>query len=374
MPGNKLHIVCFDVPAPPDYGGAIDLYYKIKSLAEAGCGIYLHCFQYGREVAAELEQWCEQVWYYPRVTGLAGISLQLPYIVSSRKSKDLLQRLKAIDAPILFEGLHCCLYSSHPALAGRIKALRSHNVESDYYQKLADKERSPLKRIYFRLESNRLQRFEQQLQSITHFFALSENDAAWFRRLYPQARHQYIAPFHPFDSVCTKSGIGTFLLYHGNLGHPENIEAAFFLLEEVLGKCPMPIVFAGRNPHPLLAERIATCNNARLVANPDALTMASLLREAHAHLLPTFQATGMKLKLLYALFGGRHILANPAMVSGTGLRELCIICDDAQDWIHQIKRIADKAFTLEMIAARERTLNLLYSNGLNAIRLLTSLQ
>lgn len=43
-PITKLHIVAFDVPYPPDYGGVIDIFYKLKSLNDAGCKIYFHCF------------------------------------------------------------------------------------------------------------------------------------------------------------------------------------------------------------------------------------------------------------------------------------------------------------------------------------------
>ena len=32
----KLHVVSFQVPFPPDYGGLIDVYYKLKALKEAG--------------------------------------------------------------------------------------------------------------------------------------------------------------------------------------------------------------------------------------------------------------------------------------------------------------------------------------------------
>ena len=43
---SELNIVSFDVPYPPDYGGAIDIYYKIATLNNLGIKIYLHCFQY----------------------------------------------------------------------------------------------------------------------------------------------------------------------------------------------------------------------------------------------------------------------------------------------------------------------------------------
>ena len=45
---TQLHIISFDVPYPPDYGGAIDVFYKLKALNQEGVKIHLHCFEYGR--------------------------------------------------------------------------------------------------------------------------------------------------------------------------------------------------------------------------------------------------------------------------------------------------------------------------------------
>ena len=44
MPLKKLHIISFDNPYPPVYGGVIDVFYKIKDLHAEGYEIYLHCF------------------------------------------------------------------------------------------------------------------------------------------------------------------------------------------------------------------------------------------------------------------------------------------------------------------------------------------
>ena len=33
---QHLHIISFDIPWPPNYGGVIDVFYKIKTLSEAG--------------------------------------------------------------------------------------------------------------------------------------------------------------------------------------------------------------------------------------------------------------------------------------------------------------------------------------------------
>lgn len=63
---KNLHIVAFTIPFPPNYGGAIDVFYKLKALYELGVQIHLHCFEYDRSPSKELEQYCKTVYYYKR--------------------------------------------------------------------------------------------------------------------------------------------------------------------------------------------------------------------------------------------------------------------------------------------------------------------
>lgn len=154
MPKYRLHVVSFDVPFPPSYGGVIDVFYKLKALHEAGVQITLHCFQYGRERATELEKYCAEVNYYSRKTSLLQLLSSEPFIVNSRKSDSLLKALAATDDPILFEGLHCCAYLAHPLLAKKKKIVRTHNIEHDYYRALERVEKKMVAAIVFQKRSS----------------------------------------------------------------------------------------------------------------------------------------------------------------------------------------------------------------------------
>ena len=133
MPTLNLHIISFDIPYPANYGGVIDVFYKIKALHRAGIGIHLHCFEYQRSPAKELEKYCASVHYYRRKTGLtANFSLK-PYIVASRMSAQLVENLLNDDFPILFEGLHTCGFMADKRLKGRFLIYRESNIEHQYY-------------------------------------------------------------------------------------------------------------------------------------------------------------------------------------------------------------------------------------------------
>jgi len=139
---HHIHIISFDIPFPANYGGVIDIYYKLKALHERGVKVHLHCFEYNREPAPQMELLCEEVHYYPRKTGLIPNLSLLPYIVVSRKSEKMIKTLLKDDYPILFEGMHSCYHLSDPRLKGRVKVYRESNIEHQYYHHLARAESS----------------------------------------------------------------------------------------------------------------------------------------------------------------------------------------------------------------------------------------
>ena len=61
-------MISFDIPYPPNYGGVVDVFYKLKALSQCGVKIILHCFEYGRSHSEKLNELCAEVNYYPRKT------------------------------------------------------------------------------------------------------------------------------------------------------------------------------------------------------------------------------------------------------------------------------------------------------------------
>lgn len=371
----QLHIVAFDIPFPPNYGGAIDVFHKVRCLSEAGVTIYLHCPQYGDRIPSkELEALCKQVWYYPRHTGLKGISLKYPYMVYSRRNNALLENLISINAPILFDGLSTSFYTHHLALKNRFKILRNQNIEQDYYYQLAKREKSLLKKWYYLIEAQLLKQYENSIMAVDAFFTVAMHDHDFFKKKHPAATHEYIPSFQPYDEINSKKGKGDYCIYHGNLALSENREAAIFLLKEVVPFINTPFVIAGRNPDKEIFSLASKCTNCRLVANPDMDEMNDLIHNAHIHVLPTFQDTGLKLKLLHALFNGRHVLVNNEMLAGTGLVSACTIANSSKEMIGSIQKLMEKTFSDTEIEKRKSILEQHYNNRKNASQIIQVLR
>lgn len=368
MSSKNLHIVAFDVPYPPDYGGVIDIYYKLKALHEEGVNITLHCFEYGRGKKAELEKYCEKIFYYKRKSDKHLLFNSLPYIVATRSSEELVNILLKDNAPILFEGLHCSFHLGDLRLKSRKKIVRMHNIEHNYYSSLAFVEKNFFRKKYFEQEAKKLQKFEAILQHANAIAAISPSDA---HELSGRCKNVVnVIAFHPHDKIETKEGKGSFALYHGSLAVGENNKAALYLVNEVFNGIGVPIIIAGNGASQELKSAIKKNENIQLREKISTDEIYSLIQNAQINILPTFQATGIKLKLLSALYIGRHCVVNSPMVINTGLEPLCCIADSAYQMKTEVLKLINASFNEEEKQKREKILKESFSNKTNVRKLI----
>jgi len=360
-----LHIVSFTVPYPPNYGGVIDVFFKIRALHAAGVKIHLHCFTYDRKPAPELEELCHEIQYYVRQTGLISALTWKPYIVYSRRSPRLLKNLLKDDYPILFEGLHSCYYLSHEKLRNRVKIYRESNIEHQYYYHLSKAEKNILKKLYYILSSLKLRTFQSTLSHASMMLTVSKEDNEYLSGRFPSVDVRYLPSFHNNDEINILPGISDYALYQGNLSVPENVKAVEYLVKEVLPGSGVRLVIAGLDPRPGMVKLLSRYADITLVPNPTDLQMADLIRNAQVNIMVTFQPTGLKLKLLYSLFSGRHCLVNPEMVAGTELGSLCEIAETPRQFKQKILELMKEPFSEQAVLFRTERLLRFHSNRQN---------
>ncbi len=368
MNPKHLHVISFDVPYPANYGGVIDVFYKIKALHNAGIKIHLHCFEYGRAEALKLESICETIHYYKRKLDKKYLLNKLPFVVVTRTSEKLLENLMRDRNPILFEGLHSCFLLNDDVLNDRTRIVRMHNIEHDYYKNLEKVEKSVLKKLYFGMEAKKLERFEKILSKVNYIVAISPSDAKELSTRY--ANVKLITAFHQNEEVKIKEGKGNFCLYHGNLEVGENNEAALYLVNEVFSKTKTPFIIAGHKPSAALITAVSNYSHIQLKANINTQEIDELIKNAQINILPTFQATGIKLKLLSALFNGKHCIVNTPMVGNTGLESLCSIQDTPENLLTEITRLYNLPFDMVEKNKRSEILLAHFSNSINAKKII----
>lgn len=370
----KIHVVSFQVPYPANYGGAIDVYYKLKALQASGIGILLHTYLYGDATPQErLHECCEEVHYYRRETGFRHQLHLEPYISASRRSDQLLRDLCADQHPILFEGLHCCHFLDHPLLKGRKKWVRMHNIEQDYYRLLAQQKGWGWRSLYYTIEAWKLKRFERILCHADGILAISEADTRLLHQRYPHKHVELLPCFHDNTLVSPQGGTAPYLLYQGNLAVEENIRVADFIQDQLAARMPEArFVLAGRNP--AFASRQS---NVELRPNPSDEELEALLANARVNLLFTFQPTGIKLKLMNALSKSRgFVVANAEMLHGNDLARLCIRTDIGslgnldKGLIPQLYALLKESPTLQLLCERQAILRKMEEGRVSRLSLL----
>ncbi len=362
---RHLHVICFDIPFPANYGGVIDVFYRIRALYRAGVKVHLHTYQYGgRGHSPELEAICHEVRYYKRRMLRDPFFSKLPYIVNTRDSSELLENLLLDTHPILFEGIHTCYHLNSPELQGRIRIVRMHNIEHIYYRNLAKIEGNPIKRYFFRKEAARLKAFESQLACASAIAAISPDDVKYLSLRYKNVF--YLPVFHAQDEMQPGSGDVPMAVYHGNLGVGENNEAALFLADKVFRGLNYKLIITGNNPSRELQELCSGLDNVVLKSHVTTEEINSLVRSAKINLLPTFQSTGMKLKLINVLFQAGHVIVNSKMVRNTGMEALCEVANTAKEMQKAVLRLGNSEFRVEMLTRRRAFLMSTFSNEENA--------
>ena len=365
---RHLHIVCLDAPWPANHGHAIDMMSRIAALKKAGVCIHLHYFGPAAPPPDELSGFCHTVHEYEREKGVKKLSL--PCIVSSRLNKQLVARLQQDEHPILLEGIHCTGILPELDRRNRRIVVRMRNEESLYYKELARTEHGFLKKLYLYNESRLLRKYSHHLPDDCVYACVTEQDRAILQRDYHLSKVELLPSFPAWQQVQGEEGQGHFCLYHGNLAVPENEEAVAWLICQVFTKARVPFIVAGKKPSKKLQRIAGLCQNTCLVADPSEKEMNDLVRKAHIHTLPCFSKNlaGNRMKLLHALYEGRHCVANEAMVAGTGLEAACHIGSNANAFASIILQLHHHPFTREEVILRSELLTR-YDNEVNTRRL-----
>ena len=151
----------------------------------------------------------------------------------------------------------------------------------------------------------------------------------------------------------------------------ENNEAALYLVQQILSQTNIPLIIAGNRPSKELKDEVAKFGHIELKAGLSTAEIHALISKAQINVLPTFQATGIKLKLLTALYIGRFCVVNSPMVKNTGLESLCRVEDSDKRFTNAIESLFEKDFDMVEVTKRKEILHSRFCNTVNAEKLVS---
>jgi len=366
MPQKPLHIISFDNPYPPVYGGAIDVFYKIKALHAAGYKIFLHCFV-DDEIAdySVLNQFVNELYVYKRTyKSLKWFSLT-PLPVLSRFHKDLISNIKKNDAPLLFEGLQTTYILNKHAFKDRKIYLRLHNLEADYFSGLSKSETSFIKKILYRLESAKYGTYQKIMSRFETVFTLSKYETEFVNKHFKNA--QYVPVFHGNEQVAALSGFGKYAFYHGDLRMSDNKKAALFLIE-VFKKIPdYSLIIASNKGKKLIESQIKEIQNITFSNIKNDAHLDELLANSHMSVMLSFQQSGTKLKAVNSLYKSRFCIINKNMIDDENIRNLCTVAETETDFIAAVNALKNQPY--QDFENRKTVLRQVLNDETNALKI-----
>ncbi len=331
------------------------MFYKLIELKKLGIEIHLHTFEYGRGKQKELEKYCKKIYYYKRNSFIKSFISKDPFIVKSRENRHLISNLTVDSSPILFEGLHTTSPVFLKAIKKQKTFVRAHNIEHLFYKGLSESESSIFKKTFFKQEYKKLIKYESILKKIDGIFTISPYEQAYFLDKYGE-KSIYIPAFHEVvKKVNYTDDSEKQLLFHGNILVPENVKAILFLID-VYKDSNYNLVIASSHQNKNINTEINKYKNIRFTHLKSQNDLKELFQTTHINVLPTFQKTGIKLKLLNALYQGKFIIANNDMVEDTGLETLAEIANTKEEFLEKTKMLLKKEFSQDIVNKRLRKL------------------
>ncbi len=343
MASKPLHIISFDNPYPPVYGGTIDVFYKISALKKLGYDIILHCFVKEKSaIAPELSAIAEVILYDYKFSVRAMMS-SLPFSISVRHHRDMVPNILKVKAPILFESLKTtfCIYDNR--LKNYSKFLRLHNLEDKYFAGIAKSEISFFKKIFLTREASKYRKYDvyDKFQTV---FTLSKSENEIVSKL---GKSEFVPVFHGNSEIANLSEFGEYALYHGDLGTSDNLRSAKFLID-VFKKLPdyKLKIASGPKFSEIIKSFMGDAKNIEFIAISDFEHLQNLLKDAQLTISWSFQKSGTKLKVVNALFNSRHCIINSNIVDDHLVSDLCDIADDKDSLAIKVDELMIKPFVL----------------------------
>ena len=174
------------------------------------------------------------------------------------------------------------------------------------------------------LEHTKYEKYEKINHKFDQVIALSHYENAYTNKKFGNSK--YVPAFHGNKKQKLLSTFGKYALYHGDLRTSDNKKAVAFLIK----------VFQKISDYTFL---IASNNRESFVNIKNQAHLDELLHDAHINVMLSFQQSGTKLKLIYALFNSRFCIINSNIVDYEHVSNICQMAETESNFILAVNRL-----------------------------------
>ena len=354
---------------PLDTGGKIRTYNMLRELKKRHQITYVALCPTGTrkeflQSAAEYSH--EQIWipweetakrtprFYRELFG--NVFSELPYVIQKYQSSEMARRIRELDAAGQHDLIICDFLTpavnlfSDPPLRSKTLIFQ-HNVESQIWERLFQNARG-LKKIYFRQQWKRLEKFEgKTCAQADGVAAVSEEDCRLMRKLFGLKNLLGAVPtgvdVEYFSAATRRAKQPQSLVFLGSMDWMPNIDGAKFFVEEIfpLVRRKFPnstLAMVGRNPPPQIKELEKTSG---VQVTGTVADVRPYLGQAEVMIVPLRIGGGTRIKIFEGMASGIPVVSTTIGAEGLPVRsgENIFLADSPDEFANRICQLFEQA-------------------------------
>ena len=324
---RSLNVISGQIPSPNSLDDAQQTFWLLEALFAAGINVHLYTFsEQGSNVdagilgasGAQLSKICSSINTYPINQGHRNFSFSAPYATAKYQNDQLENDLASNNYPILIEGMGPSGLALSETLTSRKIWVRLLTYAPTYFRYLQERSSTPLKKLFYQREAVLSKRVLKKINQRVSWIVTSSADKHTLDDLFLGGDIQILAPFSSSsNSITSKTGLGNYCLFQGNLSDAATHKTARLLLTHVFHNLKVPFVITGNDPAPSLTELAHMQPHTCIVANPSSSERQDMIEKAQIIIQPSFIKLGPDEALLEGIKKGRHCLTNSKTTSSS---------------------------------------------------------
>jgi polysaccharide biosynthesis protein PslH len=360
MNRDDLHVLVISarLPFPPRWGFATRVYHLARQLARrhhvtlvtyAAAADTENVERLRREFGVETVTREHPTRLQKRALQLRSLSSRVPYDSRATYTKQMQQLIDRVAAErrvdvVQLESTLLSLYRLPPQA---LVIVDEHNVDYEYYARMRENERSPLRRAFYRIEELRFRRFEQRCwRDVDGCVMTSEREAEIVRAVAPDTpaigvpNGVDVDYFRPTDDTVEPRTI----VFNGTLDYRPNLDGAEFLVRQVLPRLrerypDVRVVLVGRGSQ----ADLDSFRGPGVDVTGEVPDVRPYLASAAVVTVPIRTGSGTRLKVVEGLAMGKGMVSTALGSEGVDVRdgEHLLIADSAEDFATGVGRLFD---------------------------------
>jgi polysaccharide biosynthesis protein PslH len=335
MEKMKILQVSNRVPWPLNEGGNIGIYNYTKAYCELGYDVTLYCLDGQKhntpikEATSELSKYAS-LYIHPIDTDI-NLDDAIKHLIRNKSynvsrfynatfESELIKLLSNESFDVVqLEGTFVGPYiASIRKVFKGLLSLRMHNVEFEIWQRLAQNEKNPLKKLYLKILARQLEKYESKIiRQVDTIVPVTDQDLYKFRKLFSEGVYKSIPAGINLNTWKFSPSKSTNRWYHiGSMEWHANAEAVDWYMKEI---------------HPLIIKNNAnyTLNlagkgiDANLFRSMPQVTVTENVENAYDFvnsndvcIVPLKSGSGIRLKILEAMAAGKLVISTTIGAQG----------------------------------------------------------